>query len=171
MKATLTFEGKTVEVEISETEAQKIFNEPKKTGWEYDAPGEIYFHLDRDGVEKRRDSMNEPGKSLHRLGNYFTDDALANDQARAISLWLRIKRWAAEHCEPVDWKGRSDKYSFYWDYVAKRVCVSGVLIVCRTAFAVYFDTPDHAEQCIEEFRNELLWYFTECRDRMDGREG
>ena len=29
MKATLTFEGKTVEVEIAEDEARKIFGEPK----------------------------------------------------------------------------------------------------------------------------------------------
>lgn len=33
MKATLTYEGKTVEVEIAEEEARKIFAEPKKTGW------------------------------------------------------------------------------------------------------------------------------------------
>lgn len=167
MKATLTFEGKTVEVEIAEEEARKIFGEPK-TGWERECEGSYYSICDTGNLENLDDEGGRDDEELYTCGNYFANEQLANDQARAISLWLRIKRWAAEHCEPVDWEGRSDKYSFYWDYVAKRVCVSGVLIVCRTAFAVYFDTPDHAEQCIEEFRDELLWYFTECCDRMDG---
>lgn len=35
---------------------------------------------------------------------------------------------------------------------------------------VLFDTRNHAEQCIEEFRDGLTWYFTECRDRMDGED-
>ena len=170
MKATLTFEGKTVEVEIAEEEARKIFGEPK-TGWERMDKGVCYYTLlNVSGLRAgRREEMNL-GEDIatYRNGIYFSDLDLARDQARAISLWLRIKRWAAEHCEPVDCEGRSGKYSFYWDYVAKQVRVSGVLFVYRTAFAVYFDTPDHAEQCIEEFRDDLLWYFTECRDRMDG---
>ena len=168
MKATLTYEGKTVEVEIKEDEARKIFGEPK-TGWERVKPGRYYCYITGGGfVSPEKEKQNESDTFYYNNANYFADRDLAADQARAISLWLRIKRWAAEHCEPVDWEGRSDKYSFYWDYVAKRVCVSGVLFVCRTAFAVYFDTPDHAEQCIEEFRDELTWYFTECHDRMDG---
>lgn len=169
MKATLTFDGKTLEVEIAEDEARKIFEEPKKTGWEKVKPGQYYCYISGGGlVAAEKEERDESDDLYYDNGNYFADRDLANEQARAIKLWLRIKRWAAEHCEPVDWEGRSDKYSFYWDYVAKRVCVSGVLFVCRTAFTVYFDTPDHAEQCIEEFRDELLWYFTECSDRMDG---
>lgn len=163
MKATLTYESKTIEVEIDEKEARKIFAKPKKTGWERVGKGEQYYRL---SLLSDVDNIGE--NHYYNSGRYFSDKQLAEDQFRAISLWLRIKRWAAEHCEPVGWEGRSDKYSFYWDYVAKRVCVSGVLFVCRTAFAVYFDTPDHAKQCIEEFRDDLLWYFTECRDRMDG---
>ena len=169
MKATLTYEGKTVEVEIKEDEARKIFGEPKRTGWERVEPGQYYCYITGDGlVTAEEDERDELDDLYYDNVNYFADRDLANDQARAISLWLRIKRWAAEHCEPMDCEGCSGKYSFYWDYVAKQVRVSGVLFLYRTAFAVYFDTPDHANQCIEEFRDDLLWYFTECRDRMDG---
>lgn len=170
MKATLTFEGKTVEVEIAEDEARKIFGEPK-TGWERVEKGASYYTLlNVSGltVANRKEMEVRADIATYNQGIYFSDPDLAKDQARAISLWLRIKRWAAEHCEPVDWKGRSDKYSFCWDYMEKRVCVLGVSIVCRTAFAVYFDTPGHADQCVEEFRDDLIWYFTKCRDRMDG---
>lgn len=168
MKATLTYEGKTVEVEIAEEKIRKIFEKPK-TGWERVKFDQTYYYISGGGlVAPEMEKWNKSDYLYYNNGNYFTDKNLANDQARAISLWLRIKRWAAEHCEPMDWEGRSGKYSFYWDYVAKKVRVSGVLFVCRTAFAVYFDTPDRAKQCIEEFRDELTWYFTECKDRMDG---
>lgn len=167
MKATLTYEGKTVEVEIAEEEARKIFKKPK-TGWEREFGGSYYSICDTGVLENLDDKGDRDDEVLYTCGNYFADEQLASDQARAISLWLRIKRWAAEHCEPVGWEGRSGKYSFYWDYVTKRIYVSGVTIVCRKAFTVYFDTEEHAKQCIEEFKDELTWYFTECCDRMDG---
>lgn len=105
MKATLTYEGKTVEVEISETEAQKIFNEPKKTGWERVKFDQTYYYISGGGlVAPEMEKWNKSDYLYYNNGNYFTDKNLANDQARAISLWLRIKRWTAEHCEPVDWR-------------------------------------------------------------------
>ena len=169
MKATLKLEdGREIQVELSEKDVDAIVK-PKKTGWERVEPGQCYCYITGGGfVPPEKEKQNESDTFYYNNANYFADRDLANDQARAISLWLRIKRWAAEHCEPVDWKSRSEKYSFYWDHMEKRVCVSGISIVYRMAFAVYFDTPDHADQCIEEFKNELTWYFTECKDRMDG---
>lgn len=32
---------------------------------------------------------------------------------------------------------------------------------------VYFDTKECTEQVIEEFKDELIWYFTEFKSRMD----
>ncbi len=32
---------------------------------------------------------------------------------------------------------------------------------------VYFDTKEHAEQVIKEFKDELIWYFTKFKSRMD----
>ena len=32
---------------------------------------------------------------------------------------------------------------------------------------VFFDTKEHAEQAIKEFKDELLWYFTKFESRMD----
>ena len=170
MKATLRLEdGREIKVEISENDVENLTKSDKKTGWERVKPKEFYFCICSDGqVSADEDEGDDIDKHWYTTGNYFSDEQLANDQARAISLWLHIKRWAAEHCEPVDCEGCSGKYSFYWDYVAKQVRVSGVLFLYRTAFAVYFDTEEHVKQCIEEFQDELTWYFTECKDRMDG---
>lgn len=159
MKATLTYEGKTVEVEIAEEEARKIFGEPK-TGWERVKPSQYYCYISGGGLVAAEEEERDESDDLYYVnGNYFADRDLANDQARAIELWLRIKRWAAEHCKPerifkIAW---SDKKIRVWRTLGS-----------REAFGVYFDTEAHAEQCVEEFRDDLLWYFTECRDRMDG---
>ena len=86
-----------------------------------------------------------------------------------------IKRWAAEHCEPVAWQPGDDgwkyKYGIMWslaDMSGERRIRPAIQDSTRQFGNVYFDTEEHAEQCIEEFRDDLLWYFTECRDRMDG---
>lgn len=170
MKATLKLEdGREIKVEISENDVENLTKPNKKTGWERVEPGQHYYYINGSGlVTSEREEEDGRDNLYYDNVNYFADRDLANDQARAISLWLRIKRWVAKHCEPVDCEGCSGKYSFYWDYVAKQVRVSGVLFLYRTAFAVYFDTEEHVKQCIEEFRDELTWYFTECKDRMDG---
>ena len=177
MKATLTFEGKTVEVEIKEDEARKIFGEPK-TGWERAEKGDSYYTLlNVSGltVASRKEMDVRADIATYHQGIYFSDPDLAKDQARAISLWLRIKRWAAEHCEPVAWQPGDDgweyKYGIMWsltDMSGERRIRPAIQDSTRQFGNVYFDTEEHANQCIEEFRDELLWYFTECRDRMDG---
>lgn len=174
MKATLTFEGKTVEVEIAEEEARKIFGKPK-TGWEREFEGSYYSICDTGVLENLDDEGGRDDEALYTCGNYFADEQLASDQARAISLWLRIKRWAAEHCEPVAWQPGDDgwkyKYGIMWsltDISGERRIRPAIQDSTRQFGNVYFDTEEHAKQCIEEFRDDLLWYFTECRDRMDG---
>lgn len=165
MKATLTYEGKTVEVEIAEEEARKIFAEPKKTGWERAGIGEYYqyIHISKDTEDGTRAEDDR-----YQEGRYISSYDLAFDQIRAIKLWLCIKRWAAEHCEPVDWENDiAYKSGIFYNYTTGEISAS-IVYSSRNAFGVYFDSLEHAEQCIEEFRDELLWYFTECRDRMDG---
>lgn len=176
MKATLTFEGKTVEVEIKEDEARKIFEEPKKTGWERVEPGQYYCYITGGGlVVPEREEEDGRDNLYYNNVNYFADRDLANDQACAISLWLRIKRWAAEHCKPVAWQPGDDgwkyKYGIMWSMVdmsGERRIRPAIQDSTRQFGNVYFDTEEHAKQCIEEFQDDLLWYFTECRDRMDG---
>lgn len=169
MKATLKLEdGREIQVELSDKDVDTIIK-PKKTGWERVKPKEFYLCICSDGqVSADEDEGDDIDKHWYIIGNYFSDEQLANDQARAISLWLRIKRWAAEHCEPVDWnKPQSLKYYIFYNYSETELRI-GSYSTIEYAFGVYFDTQKHAKQCIEEFKDELMWYFTERRDRMDG---
>lgn len=169
MKATLRLEdGREIKVEISENDVENLTKSDKKTGWErVEANCEYFLYADGQ-IETDVENYRSYDKRLYELGNYFSNEQIANDQARAISLWLRIKRWAAEHCEPVDWNNRrTSKYCIFYNYVTNKFDV-GFSSWTPLVFCIYFDTKDHAEQCIEEFRDELTWYFTECKDRMDG---
>lgn len=169
MKATLKLEdGREIQVELSDKDVDTIIK-PKKTGWERVKPKEFYLCICSDGqVSADEDEGDDIDKHWYIIGNYFSDEQLANDQARAISLWLRIKRWAAEHCESVDWNNpKSLKYYIFYSHFETELFV-GSYSTTEYAFGVHFDTREHAKQCIEEFKDELMWYFTERRDRMDG---
>lgn len=130
--------------------------------------GSYYSICDTGVLENLDDEGGRDDEVLYTCGNYFADEQLANDQARAISLWLRIKRWVAEHCEPVDWGNGDTHKRMIWYNCSTGIFSVGMYNSEKVAFGVYFDSLEHAKQCIEEFRDDLLWYFTECRDRMDG---
>ena len=169
MKATLRLEdGREIKVEVSENDVENLTNLNKKTGWERVKPKEFYFSICSDGqVSADEDEGDDIDKHWYTTGNYFSDEQLAKDQARAISLWLRIKRWAAEHCEPVDWNNINEKYYIFCNCFKTELLV-GSYSTTEYAFGVHFDTREHAEHCIDEFRDELVWYFTKCKDRVDG---
>lgn len=170
MKATLKLEdGREIQVEVSENDVKTLTKPDKRTGWERVKPKEFYFCIQSDGqVSADEDEGDDIDKYWYTIGNYFSDEQLANDQARAISLWLRIKRWAAEHCKPVNWNCQDiGKFYIFYNRPTRKVEVRTAQTL-QDAFQVYFDTYEHAKQCIEEFRSDLLWYFTKCKDRMDG---
>lgn len=58
------------------------------------------------------------------------------------------------------------KYSIYYNYDIDSLRTSCTLFY-RGLGEIYFDTKEHAEQVIEEFKDELIWYFTEFKSRMD----
>lgn len=55
------------------------------------------------------------------------------------------------------------KYSYYDDKLVIDYCIS----TYRHFYEIYFDSLQHAQQVMEEFRDELIWYFTEFKERMD----
>lgn len=169
MKATLKLEdGREIQVELSEKDVDTIIK-PKKTGWERVEPGQYYYHVAIGGdVTPTKEEQVEYDNLYYENASYFADRDLAKNQTRAISLWLRVKRWAAEHCKPIDWEDEdSCKYFISYDRATNEICDDGNFVY-QGAFQIYFDTKEHAQQCIEEFRDELTWYFTECKDRVDG---
>lgn len=174
MKFTGTYNGKPIELELTEEQMEalglKRNKTGKKTGWERVEEGESYWACDGDGK-----SINVVGEEnlhydddLFSHANYFSDKALAENIIKAQLLQRKLWRRSAELCEKVDWRNpETKKYYIIYDYEDDELCIDFLRAFGRGLEEIYFDTKEHAEQVIEEFKDELIWYFTEFKSRMD----
>ena len=155
-----------IQQELDSLKAQ--LNEPeKKTGWEKPNIGDDYWYIRADNCvccDIWHNSLIDDDR--YNSGNCFTSEKLAANVSVYKSLDSRIRRRIAEICEPVDWKNHSQKkFTIYYNHEDNRCYISALSYMCKGLW--FCDTNEHAEQIIEEFKNELIWYFTEYKDRMD----
>lgn len=168
MKIKAEYKGKTVEIDIPDEKLEELVKEQKKTGWERLNDSDTFYLIDEEYRVKSYGFLNG-GRSSERcyhVGNCFNSLQLAENIARYQSLDLRIRRRIAEICDPVNWSdGNSCKSCIYYDHSYKHLYISSWYGNQFSGW--YCDTNAHAEQIINEFREELMWYFTEFKDRMD----
>lgn len=168
MKITAEYKGKQVTFDVPDETLDKLIEEPKKTGWEKPERGQWYWYVTTSiGSDRCIAAGDIVDEWRYNAGNYFASKELAENIARYQSLDLRIRRRIAEICEPVDWGNvHKLKWRIYYGIGSRRLEISSNDDFRFVAW--YCDTKEHAEQIIEEFKDELLWYFTEFKDRMDG---
>lgn len=168
MKVQMTYNGKTVEVEVADEQFEKLFAaENKKTGYEPVEYDEQYWYVnsimdivsDCQGWHTKWDNMR------YESVNYFSDKTVAEDMARAQCLWNRIHRRAVELCEPIYQRKDGSLYTICFDPQDNRIFADNWII--RRFGEIYFDTEEHGNHVINEFHDDLLWYFTEFKDRAD----
>lgn len=166
MKVQATYKGKTVEIDIPDEKLEELVKEQKKTGWEKPVWGQTYWFIDELGEVEGKDwKDDELDEKRYACGNCFTSKELAENIARYTSLDRRIRRRIAEICEPVI-RGIEWRYNIEYNYEDEHCIVQSSAKFAPSHW--YCDTRAHAEQIINEFREELMWYFTEFKDRMDG---
>ena len=168
MKVQATYKGKTVEIDIPDEKLEELVKEQKKTGWEKPVWGQTYWFIDELGEVEGKDwKDDELDEKRYACGNCFTSRELAENIARYTSLDRRIRRRIAEICEPIQWRSGSRKWHIIWNHNTNFMIIDW--IDSAVEYAKWnFDTKEHAEQIIEEFNDELTWFFTEFKDRMDG---
>lgn len=171
MKVKLNYKGKEIVAEIADEELEKLVAEPKKkTGWEKVSIGEIQYRINSYGgvdAETRKDSFNVYSYCMDEIGNSFSIEELAENILRARTLHENMLRRSVELCDKIDWNnGKEDKYFIGYCYATKEIRIFAVNYT-KDIFQIYFDTKEHAKQVAEEFRDELIWYFTEFKERMD----
>jgi len=168
MKITAEYKGKQVTFDVPDETLDKLIEEPKKkTGWEKPVWGQTYWFIDELGEVEGKDwKDDELDEKRYACGNCFTSKELAENIARYQSLDLRIRRRIAEICEPVDWKSRTWKSDIVYIHEEGRLVCGDTMTAQSASWCC--DTKEHAKQIIEEFKDELTWYFTEFKDRMDG---
>ncbi len=169
MKATLIIEGKEIEVEISKEEYKKLHSpKEKKTGYERVAEGDGFFCISPNDVASFTiDHHRLMDDNYYELANYYSSDVVAKNNARADKLMRQLRRFAVKHREcGVSFNDINiEKYYIYYDYSDDELGVSFVLRT-RNFGAIYFDSEETANAAIDEFHDELIWYFTKYKDSL-----
>ena len=169
MKAKLIIEGKEIEIEISEEEYKKLQPpEEKETGYERVSESDIYFYANSRGyVETACEDCYDVDDEYYESANYYSDKTVAENNARADKLMRQLRRFSVEHRgHGVDFNStETAKHYIYYD------CVHDELRTTYTFYAgvfgvIYFDSEETAQAAIDEFRDELIWYFTEYKDSL-----
>ena len=169
MKAKLIIEDKEIEIEISAEEYKKLQpSEEKKTGYErVPEMNDFYYLAYRGNVEVSVDNCDKYDDDCYKAANYYSDKFIAENNARADQLMRQLRRFAAEHrkCGVNFNNTNTKKYYVYYDYKNDGL---GVSFVRRTRDfgVIHFDSEETANAAIDEFRDELIWYFTEYKDSL-----
>ena len=169
MKAKLIIEGKEIEIEISEEECKKIqLLEEKKTGYERVSESDIYYYAHSGGyVETTCEACYDIDDECYESANYYSDKTVAENNTRADKLMRQLRRFSVEHreCEVNFNDTNAEKHYIYYDYKSDEL---GVSFVRRTRDfgVIYFDSEETANAAIDEFHDELIWYFTEYKDSL-----
>ena len=169
MKAKLIIEDKEIEIKISEEEYKKLQpSEEKKTGYERVAESDIYFYVSyNDEVNATVEDCYDINNECYESANYYSDKTVAENNARADKLMRQLRRFSVEHREcGVNFNDMNTKqYCIYYDYGNKTLGTAFTL--CAKTFGVIcFDSDETTLAAINEFRDELIWYFTEYKDSL-----
>lgn len=166
MKAKLIIEGKEIEVEISEEGYKKL--QLSETGYERVPESDIYFYANSRGyVETDSEDYYDIDNEYYESANYYSSATVAKNNARADNLMRQLRRFSVEHREHrVNLNDtNTEKYYVYYDYGNDAL---GVSLVSRTRNfgAIYFDSEETLNAAIDEFYDELIWYFTKYKDSL-----
>lgn len=175
MKATISANGKTIKTEISEEQLKELglVEDKPKTGYERVDEDESYFVDDtiNDGHEVLggRTLVN----NLYYInGNYYNDKSIVENNARADRLLRRLRQWQAQNDKAIskeDWNNESKKKWFI--IYSSGEMYAEYYYIMRLPNTIYFATKEKAEEAIEVFKDELLWYFTKYQQRLDEEQG
>lgn len=166
--AKLMINGKELktQIEIDEVDLKSI-EEKKKTGYERVGDLKEYYWIDGDGLIHMFYNNNITSDDLlYNVGNYYSSKDIARNNARADQLMRQLRRFAVENRkDKIDWNdGKKHKYNICYSYPTQEIFVD-FKSNCRN-FEIYFDSCGVAERAIEEFKDELIWYFTEYKDSL-----
>ena len=163
---TITHNGK--EITLTAEQEKALFGEDKhRTGYERAEFEESYYLTNAQGETLRFvESGSSYENDVYEAVNYHSDKTIAQNNARADALMRNLRRFSAEH---EGWKIRhTHNRSNTRTHLIECSFPSNKLIVSSTVgyqqFGIpYFHTAEIAKAAIEQFKDELIWYFTEYK--------
>lgn len=166
MKAKLIIEGKEIEVEISEEGYKKL--QLSETGYERVPESDIYFYANSRGyVETASEDCYDIDNEYYESANYYSSATVAKNNARADNLMRQLRRFAVQHrgCGVNLNNINTAKFYIYYDYINYKL-ESGSAFSAEVFGTIHFDSKETAQAAIDEFHDELIWYFTEYKDSL-----
>lgn len=166
MKAKLIIEGKEIEIKISEEEYKKLHS--SKTGYERVVKDSNYFYVNiGSNVGTGIDNYCFADDKYYKSANYYSSDVVAENNARADKLMRQLRRFSVEHRKYKTNFNSINARRFYIIYQ----CEINEIKPYHTSYAIYFgaiyfDSEETAQAAIDEFHDELIWYFTEYKDSL-----
>ena len=172
MKVELKANGKTVQVEMTEEQAKilGLVEERSRTGYERVEVEETYYLVEVDDEITNMKHNGQLDRDCYDVGNYYSNKTIAENNARADRLLRHLRQWQAQNDEPIsveDWNNESKKKWFIIYSYSSEEMYAEYYYIMRLPNTIYFATKEKAEEAIEVFRDELLWYFTEYVQRLD----
>lgn len=167
--AKLMINGKELktQIEIDETVLEPNEEKKKINGYERCETSNKYSYVNGKGeIRTEPDIELEADNLRFATANYYSSEEVARNNARADNLMRQLRRFAVENRkDKIDWNdGKKYKYNIYYSYPTQEIFVD-FESNCRN-FEIYFDSCGVAERAIEEFKDELIWYFTEYKDSL-----
>ena len=168
IRTQLKIDGKLQDVEIENGEIKIIEQNPKQTGWERGKFRESYYAQDSRTTQHDREVGDQYDYERYSIANYFSNKELAENISRMQKLQRQMFRWQAEHDLVI---GKYDdsikKYYLYYDCKNKAIAIDYTYHIIDSAFSPFFSSVAKAKECLEVFKDELIWLFTEFKWRMD----
>ena len=149
-----------------------MVEERSRTGYErVDDRGGIYYLSNSTGEAVNAIENNAQfDENRYNAGNYYSDEQIAKNNARADRLLRRLRQWQALNDRAItqkDWEDYSvTKYDIDYDYFTNRLLVSWTTRD-RKLNNVYFTSEKIVKEAIEVFKDELKWYYTKYQQRLD----
>ena len=179
MKVELKVNDKSIQAEISEEQLKELglfeqlkklglIEERSRTGYERGEVEETYYLVDVDDEITNMKHNGQLDRDCYDVGNYYSNKTIAENNARADRLLRQLRQWQAQNDEPIsveDWNNESKK-KWFIIYSSEEMYAEYYYIM-RLPNTIYFATKEKAEEAIEVFKDELLWYFTEYVQRLD----
>lgn len=134
----------------------------KETGYErVDKNDRYYFTIDGDDITTSIDCHGTIDNTNYYNANYYSSEEIAKNNTRADRLIRQLRRFSVENRK----NDKECRYRIVYNY--SRSIIEIACTSTRKIFGtIYFDSRELAEQAIKEFKDELIWYFTEYKDSL-----
>ena len=172
---TVLYNGKELKIpiEINDEQVYEIYKaskEPgKHTGWEKPEKGDTFFYEDSlNRVQAAFFSDNESvcsqAELLYEAVNCYSSEVVARDISRGDKLHRQLRRFSIDHGGyPVSHTGTG--YTIIYNH--QNNCIEVGMTGPFMSFGdVTFPTEEVAQEAINEYRSELMWYFNDRISRL-----